>query len=79
MIPNDPDNLPFRNGGKLSLEVYDMGFDEHGFTADCEHSPDRLDLVDSEYRGDGAIFVFRCSCGKSVTEFFRHSETRVSD
>ena len=56
-----------------------MGFDEHGFTADCEHSPDRLDLVDSEYRGDGAIFVFRCSCGKSVTEFFRHSETRVSD
>lgn len=56
-----------------------MGLDENVFTSDCEHGPDQLDLIDSEYRGDAAIFVFRCSCGKSVTEFFIHSETRVSD
>jgi len=45
----------------------------------CEHRPDRLDLIDQEYRRDEAVFIFCCNCGKLVTEFFRHQETRISD
>jgi len=78
-MPCYPDNLPYQCGGKLSLEVFKMGLDENAYLSDCEHGPDRLDLIDSEYQGDEAIFVFRCNCGKSVTEFFRLTETRVSD
>lgn len=78
-MPNDPDNLPLSTGGKLSLEEFEMGLNERAFTSDCEHGPDQLDLIDSEYQGDAAVFIFHCSCGESITEIFRHTDTRKSD
>lgn len=64
----------------MPSEVVEMELDKRTRNiSDCLHEPDQLDLIDSEYRGDEAIFIFRCNCGQSVTEFFRHTETRVLD
>ena len=45
----------------------------------CDHCLDSLDLLGWDYRGDQLDCVYRCSCGKTVTEIFTHFETRISD
>ena len=45
----------------------------------CHHTPDSQDLIDLEYRGDEVMCLFRCRCGKAVTEIFKYFETRISD
>jgi len=44
----------------------------------CEHTPDTLNLIDTEYQGDMIIHHFECECGKSIEEIFTLSETKVS-
>ena len=44
----------------------------------CEHMPDTLNLIDTEYQGDMIIHHFECKCGKSIEEIFTLSETKVS-
>ena len=44
----------------------------------CEHTPDTLNLIDTEYQGDMIIHHFECKCGKSIEEIFTLSETKVS-
>jgi hypothetical protein len=45
----------------------------------CFHTPDKLDLIDSEYRGDEIVHIYKCNCGKTVTETFKHWDTKVSE
>ena len=45
----------------------------------CEHTPDCLNLVDWEFTGNQVIQILRCNCGKTVTEVYRLSDTKVSD
>ena len=45
----------------------------------CEHTPDLLDHIGWDCRGDEVIHICRCACGKTVTEIFRHSVTEVSE
>ena len=51
------------------------GVEEEDF---CEHTPDKLDLLDTDYQGDKIIQHFRCRCGKSVKEIYTLRETKVS-
>ena len=44
----------------------------------CEHTPDKLDLIGTDYHGDKIIQHFRCQCGKSVKEIYTLIETKVS-
>ena len=44
----------------------------------CEHTPDNLNLIDTEYQGDRIIHRFECKCGKNIEEIFTLSETKVS-
>ena len=44
----------------------------------CEHTPDTLNLIDTEYQGDMIIHHFECKCGKNIEEIFTLSETKVS-
>jgi len=48
-------------------------------TTICRHTPDSLDIIDWEYRGDEVMCLLRCRCGKAVTEIFKYFETRISD
>jgi hypothetical protein len=43
----------------------------------CEHTPDALNLIGTEYQDDGVIYHFECKCGKSIEEIFTLSETKV--
>ncbi len=45
---------------------------------ECEHTPDTLNLIDTEYQDDMIIHHFECKCGKSIEEIFTLSETKVS-
>ena len=54
-----------------------MSMTENVTIPDCEHTPDQLDLMDSEYQGDGAVFVFQCECGQVVTQVFQHTQTFI--
>jgi hypothetical protein len=45
----------------------------------CEHTMDSLDFIDWEYNGGQVVCLYRCSCGKKVTEIFNHSQTKISD
>ena len=44
----------------------------------CEHTPDTLNLIDTEDQGDRIIHHFECKCGKNIEEIFTLSETKVS-
>jgi hypothetical protein len=44
----------------------------------CEHTPDNLNLIDTEYQDDMIIHHFECKCGKSIEEIFTLTETKVS-
>ena len=44
----------------------------------CEHMPDTLNLIDTEYQSDMIIHHFECECGKSIEEIFMLTETKVS-
>ena len=44
----------------------------------CEHTPEKLDLLGSDYQGDRIIYHFQCECGKRVKEIFTLSETKIS-
>ena len=44
---------------------------------ECEHTPDQLDFVDWEHKGDSVEHIFQCNCGKTVTETFTYSRKRV--
>ena len=45
----------------------------------CRHTPDSSDLIDWDYKGDEVMCLFRCRCGKTVTEVFKYFDTRISD
>ena len=76
-IPTD--NLPFPVGGKLPPEVFQMSMTENVTISDCEHALEQMVLIDSEYQGDSALFVFQCACGQTVTQIFQHTQTFISD
>ena len=44
----------------------------------CDHTPDNLNLIDTEYQDDMIIHHFECKCGKSIEEIFTLTETKVS-
>ena len=44
----------------------------------CEHTPDTLNLIDTDDQGDMIIHHFECKCGKNIEEIFTLSETKVS-
>ena len=44
----------------------------------CEHTPDNLNLIDTEYQSDMIIHHFECKCGKIIEEIFTLTETKVS-
>ena len=44
----------------------------------CEHTPEKLDLLDTDYQGDRIIHHSQCECGKRVKEIFTLSETKIS-
>lgn len=44
----------------------------------CEHAPDTLNLIDTEYQDAMIIHHFECKCGKNIEEIFTLSETKVS-
>ena len=46
-------------------------------TDECLHLPDKLDFVESIYKGESIVHVFRCTCGKKIVETFGLSERRV--
>lgn len=43
----------------------------------CDHTPDKLILLGTDYHGDRIVQHFYCQCGKNVDEIFRLSETVV--
>ena len=47
--------------------------------AECFHTPDLLRHIGSDYRGDAIVHSYRCSCGRTVKETFKHSRTSVFD
>ena len=44
----------------------------------CEHTPDKLTWLDTDYQGNRIIQHFRCKCGKSVKDIYALLETKVS-
>ena len=40
---------------------------------------DDLEFWDWEYGGDKVACIFRCGCGKTVTETFTHLDTQISN
>jgi len=47
--------------------------------AECEHTPDILDLIDMDYRCDEVICRLKCQCGKTIEERFTHHHTNVCE
>ena len=43
----------------------------------CEHTPDKLIPMNTDYEEDRIIQRFQCICGKSVQEIFTLSKTTV--
>jgi hypothetical protein len=50
---------------------------EQSHVDECEHTPDRLDLLGTDYCDDRIIQHFSCRCGKNVDEIFIRLETVV--
>ena len=70
-------NDDLENDRKMQLLMDAMeGWQE---TVICSHTPDSLELIDWQYRGDEVMCILRCRCGKAVTEIFKYFETRISD
>ena len=44
---------------------------------ECLHLPDKLDFIESIYKGESIVHVFRCNCGKKIIETFGLSERKV--
>ena len=44
----------------------------------CEHTPDKLIPMNTDYEEDRIIQRFQCTCGKSVQEIFTLSKTTAS-
>ena len=45
---------------------------------ECEHTPDKLRMIDEVYHGDTIEHVFQCKCGKTVTEIFILCDQRIT-
>ncbi len=56
----------------------DYSFDPFLDNTYCGHTPDNLDLLDWEASGDTVTHLYRCKCGKNVSEFFTFSERYIN-
>jgi len=45
----------------------------------CEHTPDLLEPIKSEYKHDQIIQVLRCQCGMTIKEYFTYQHTNVCE
>jgi len=46
---------------------------------ECLHTPDLLEYINTEDKGDRIHQVYQCRCGKEVTEIFTLFGTKVSE
>jgi hypothetical protein len=46
---------------------------------ECLHTPDLLEYIDTEDKGDLMHQIYQCKCGKKVTEVFTLCGSKVSE